>query len=146
MPLDDLIRRPVQTLPPDAPCSEAARVMRDERIGTVVVAEGAKPLGLVTDRDLAVRVMAAGEDPDRVVLRDVMSGEPIFLSEQRSIAAVIEVMRDLAIRRVMVVDDHGDLLGVVSLDDLVILLTEQLGGLSEAIRKEVAPLGPPSSR
>jgi CBS domain-containing protein len=138
VPLEDLIRRPVQTLPPGAPCAEAARVMRDENIGTVVVADGRKPLGLVTDRDLTVRVLASGEDADKLPLSAVMSGEPIFLSERRSIAAVLRVMRDLSIRRVMVVDESGDLQGLISLDDLVMLLAEQLGDVAEAIRGEIA--------
>jgi len=141
MSLDDWIRREPEALPPDASCAEAARLMRDANVGAVVVAEGARPLGLVTDRDLAVRVVAAGRDPQRVALSEVMSGEPIFLAERRSVASVIAVMRDLAIRRVMVVDDRGDLVGVIALDDLVMRLAEDLGGLAEAIRKEVAPPG-----
>lgn len=141
MSLDPLIRRFPETLPPEASCTAAARLMRDANIGSVVVADGSKPLGLVTDRDLAVRVIAEGRDPQTVRLQEVMSGEPIFLSERRSIASVIEVMRDLAIRRVMVVDDAGDLVGVITLDDLLMRTAEDLGGLAEAIRKEVAPAG-----
>jgi CBS domain-containing protein len=141
MSLDDWIRREPETLPPDASCAQAARLMRDANVGAVVVVEGARPLGLVTDRDLAVRVVAAGRDPQQVRLAEVMSGEPIFLAERRSVASVIAVMRDLAIRRVMVVDDRGHLVGVIALDDLVMRLAEDLGGLAEAIRKEVAPPG-----
>lgn len=141
MSLDQLIRRFPETLPPEASCTAAARLMRDANVGSVVVAEGSKPLGLVTDRDLAVRVVAEGRDPQAVRLQEVMSGEPIFLSERRSVASVIEVMRDLAIRRVMVVDDAGDLVGVIALDDLLMRTAEDLGGLAEAIRKEVTPAG-----
>jgi CBS domain-containing protein len=141
MSLDELIRRFPETLPPEASCAAAARLMRDANVGSVVVADGPKPLGLVTDRDLAVRVVAEGRDPEAVRLQEVMSGDPIFLSERRSVASVIEVMRDLAIRRVMVVDDAGDLVGVIALDDLLMRTAEDLAGLAEAIRKEVAPTG-----
>ena len=139
MSLDDLIHREPETLPPDASCASAARLMRDANVGAVVVVEGSKPLGLVTDRDLAVRVIASQRDPARVTLAEVMSGEPIFLSERRDVSSVVAVMRDLAIRRVMVVDDAGELVGVVAMDDLLMRLAEHLGGLTEAIRKEVAP-------
>jgi CBS domain-containing protein len=139
MSLDELLRRVPETLPPDASCVRAARLLRDANVGAVVVAEGTKPRGLVTDRDLAVRVMAAGLDPGTVRLGDIMSGEPIFLSQRRDVASVIAVMRDLAIRRVMVVDDEGDLLGVLAMDDLVMRLASDLGGLAEAIRKEIVP-------
>jgi CBS domain-containing protein len=142
MALDELIHREPETLPPDASCAEAARLMRDANVGAVVVVEGAKPLGLVTDRDLAVRVIAEQRDPQRVRLSEVMSGEPIFLSERRSVTSVVAVMRDLAIRRVMVVDDAGELVGVVAMDDLLMRIGEELAGLAEAIRKEVAPAGP----
>lgn len=139
MSLEELIRRSPETLPPDATCTAAARLMREANVGTVVVAEGAKPLGLVTDRDLAVRVVAEGRDPETVRLADVMSGEPIFLSERRSVASVIAVMRDLAIRRVMVVDEAGALIGVIALDDLLMRTADELAGLAEAIRKAVVP-------
>jgi len=141
MPLDDLIRRFPETLPPTATCSAAARMMREANVGAVVVVEGSKPLGLVTDRDLAVRVVGEGLDPGRVELAKIMSGEPIFLSERRSVESVISVMRDLAIRRVMVVDDEGDLIGVIAMDDLLLRVATDLGGLAEAIRKEIAPSG-----
>jgi CBS domain-containing protein len=139
MSLDELIRRVPETLPPDASCAQAARLLRDANVGAVVVAEGAKPRGLVTDRDLAVRVMAEGLDPDAIRLEEVMSGDPIFLSDRRDVASVVAVMRDLAIRRVMVVNDEGDLLGVLAMDDLLMRLASDLGGLAEAIRKEIVP-------
>jgi|SRR5690606_25253495 len=139
MSLEALIRRFPETLPPEATCTAAARLMREANVGAVVVAEGKRPLGLVTDRDLAVRVVAEGRDPAAVRLSEVMSGEPIFLSERRDVASVIAVMRDLAIRRVMVVDDAGDLIGVIALDDLLQEIAADLSGLAEAIRKEIAP-------
>jgi CBS domain-containing protein len=141
MSLDELIHRFPETLPPEASCAAAARLMREANVGAVVVAEGSKPLGLVTDRDLAVRVVAEGREPEQVQIQEVMSGEPIFLSERRGVGSVIAVMRDLAIRRVMVVDDAGDLVGVIALDDLLMRTAEDLGGLAETIRKEVAPSG-----
>jgi CBS domain-containing protein len=141
MSLEELIHRFPETLPPGAACTAAARLMREANVGAVVVADGSKPLGLVTDRDLAVRVVGEGRDPRQVRIEEVMSGEPIFLSERRGVASVIGVMRDLAIRRVMVVDDAGDLVGVIALDDLLMRIAEDLGGLADAIRKEVAPPG-----
>jgi len=146
MSLDELIQRAPETLPPEASCARAARLMRDANVGAVVVAEGAKPLGLVTDRDLAVRVIAEGRDAHAVPVCEIMSGDPIFLSGRRGVASVIAVMRDLAIRRVMVVDDEGSLVGVVAMDDLLMKLAVELGGLAEAIRKEVATPPVPASR
>lgn len=140
MPIESLLRRPVATLPPDARCSEAAKLMRDENIGAVVVADAdGRPLGLVTDRDLVVRVIAGGEDAETLRLRDVMSAEPIYRHRGRSIDQVIATMRDLAIRRIPIVDDDGRLRGVVTMDDLLILLADQLGALAETVRQEIKP-------
>lgn len=137
MPIESLLRRPVQTLSPDTTCREAAQLLRDEGVGCVVVSEQERPLGIVTDRDLVVRVMASGRDPDKTQLRDVMSGEPVFLTDERSIGQVAATMRQERIRRIPVVDEDGRLEGVVSLDDLLPLLAGQLADLGEAIRGEL---------
>lgn len=137
MSIERLIRRPVVTLPPEATCQEAAKVMRDEGIGAVVVADAGKPLGIVTDRDLVVRVLAAAEEADKLLLREVMSGEPIFLGSDRNLDQLISTMRDLGVRRIPVVDAEGQLEGLVALDDLLILLSDQLAGLGQAVRSEI---------
>jgi CBS domain-containing protein len=140
MSIERLIRRPVHTLPPHATCVEAARRMRDEQIGSVVVVDDGAPLGIVTDRDIVTRVLADGADADKLELRDVMSGEPIFLGGDRNLDQVIATMRDLAIRRVPVVDEDGQLLGIVALDDLLVLLADQLSGLAAVARQEIGSL------
>jgi len=137
MPIERLIKRPVQSLPPDASCADAARLMRDKNVGSVVVTRDGRPLGMVTDRDLAVRVLAEGADAERLSIGDIMSGEPIFLSGERDIAQVVAAMRDLGVRRIPIVDAEGLLSGVVTLDDLVLLLGDQLTGLAQCIRREI---------
>ena len=137
MPIERLIKRPVQSLPPDASCADAARLMRDANVGSIVVSRDGRPLGIITDRDLAVRVIADGVDARQVPISEIMSGEPIFLSGERDIAQVVAIMRDLGVRRIPIVDAEGMLSGVVSLDDLVLLLADQLTGLAQCIRHEV---------
>jgi CBS domain-containing protein len=140
MPIDRLIRRPIRTLGPDASCVEAAAMMRDDRIGAVVVADDSgRVLGIVTDRDLAVRVIAAGREPKGVALREIMSGEPIYLSRTRNLAQLLATMRELGVRRVPVVDDDGRVRGLVSFDDVLVLLADQLEDLAQVVRKEIGP-------
>lgn len=138
MSIESLLRRPVCMLPPEATCQEAAQVMRDEGVGSVVVAEEARPLGIVTDRDLVLRVMAAGREAGKTRLREVMSAQPVFLAKERGFDQLLATMRQQGVRRVPVVDEAGRLEGVVSLDDLLPLLADQLGELAEAIRGELA--------
>lgn len=139
MPIERLLRRPVTTLPPEATCDEAAKVLRDENIGCVVVAEEGRPVGVVTDRDLVIRVMAASEDPAKLELRQVMSGNPVFLGGDRSLGQVISTMREQGVRRIPVVDESGALEGLLSLDDLLLVLAEELGTLVETVRGEIEP-------
>ena len=133
MAVEQLIRRTVQTLPPEATCKDAASLMSQEGIGTVVVVDGDYPLGIITDRDLVVRVMAEGRLADKTQLQDVMSGEPILLEGDRSVDDVIKTMRNERIRRLIVVDDQGRLEGLVSSDDLLGVIAGELTDLTEAI-------------
>lgn len=133
MGIRDLVQRPGESLRPDASCAEAARVMRDQGIGSVVVAEDARPLGIVTDRDLATRVMAEDGDAREIAVVDVMSKDPIFVRGDRSISEAIAAMAKQQVRRMLIVDADGHLEGVVSLDDLVALLAGQLCDLSQTL-------------
>jgi len=139
MPIERLIHRPVKTLGPDDSCEEAAALMRDENIGAVVIVDEGRVQGVVTDRDIAVRVVASGGSPAEVRLRSIMSGEPIFLSKARTLDQLVSAMRDMGVRRVPVIEDDGTVCGLVSMDDLLVLISEQLGELAQVIRKEIAP-------
>jgi CBS domain-containing protein len=112
--------------------------MRDDKIGCVVVAEAGRPCGVVTDRDLVVRVMATGQDAEQRTLAEVMSGAPVFLGDERSLDVVIRTMREEGVRRIPVVDEAGELEGIVTLDDLLVLLGDQIGSLAETVRQEIS--------
>jgi CBS domain-containing protein len=135
--IGSLIRRSVESIAPGASCLEAARRMRDMGVGSLVVAERRRPLGMLTDRDLVIRLVARGLAPDQVMVGEIMSERPIFVSQTRDVATVLEVMRDEGVRRVPVVDDAHELVGVVALDDLILVVSSELGSIADAIRKEL---------
>lgn len=137
MAIERLIKRPPSMVPGTATCAEAARRMREEEVGSLVVVDHERPVGIVTDRDLVVRVLAESRDPAAVPVGEVMTGMPVFASSTRGLDDVIQLMRDLAVRRVPVVDEHQRAIGMVSLDDVVLLLSEQLAAIAETIRKEM---------
>ena len=137
MNISSLVRGAAETLGASATCVEAARLMRDARVGCVVVAEDRRPVGVVTDRDIAARVIAEGRDPERVRLAEVMSPRPVFLAQTAELGWALQLMRDLAVRRVPVVDERHELVGVVSLDDVIVALAGELGAVAETIRKEM---------
>lgn len=132
-----LVRRSAESLPPTASCADAARRMRDAGVGSVIIADDGRPLGIVTDRDLVTRVMARGEDAEKLCLGDVMSRKPIFVAQTRDVAYALELMRDLAVRRIPVVDDEHRIVGVIALDDVILALSTELANVAETIRKEL---------
>ncbi|MCA9240076.1 MAG: CBS domain-containing protein [Planctomycetales bacterium] len=115
----------------------AAARLRDHMVGSLIVAEpvGA-PMGILTDRDIAVRVVAAGLDPDETNVQEVMTKAPRVVREDTPIEAALEQMRAGPHRRLPVVDDKGELVGVISLDDILDLLAEEFNLIGELLRRE----------
>jgi CBS domain-containing protein len=104
-------------LPLDAPLTEAARLMRDEAIGGVLVTQGDRLCGLLTDRDIVVRAVAEGRDLTGTRLAEVCSAGIVTVSPDDEADAALRLMRELAIRRLPVVED-GRPVGLVSIGDL----------------------------
>ncbi|HEX7638304.1 MAG TPA: CBS domain-containing protein, partial [Burkholderiaceae bacterium] len=111
----------------DTPLPEAARRMRDEHVGCVVVADpsptGDVAAGLLTDRDIVVAVVALGLDPSALLAEDVMTAPLVTVPEHASHGAVLALMREHGVRRVPVVSAGGAVVGLLSFDDLVAALT-----------------------
>jgi CBS domain-containing protein len=107
------------TLDQDASLAEAARVMRDRGIGDVIVVEGDDAAGIVTDRDIVIRGVAEGADPNKTRLGQVVSGDLTSVAPDDPVERAIELMREKAVRRLPVLEG-GKPVGVVSLGDLAI--------------------------
>ena len=114
----EIMARDPQTVQADAPVREAAGLMRDADTGDVVVLEGGRLVGILTDRDIAVRVVAEGGSADTPV-RDACTTDPTTVTPDTRIEQAVELMRDRAIRRLPVVEGDRPV-GVVSLGDLAI--------------------------
>jgi CBS domain-containing protein len=112
---------------------EAARTMRERDIGNVVVAEDERLVGLVTDRDIVIRAVAEGMDPTTATLGAVASRDIIAVQPDDTAQAAALLMREQAIRRVLVVDEQG-LCGILSIGDLATEIDPDsvLGGISGA--------------
>lgn len=113
----DVMTATPETLPATTSASEAARRMRDRDIGDVIVEEGGHIYGIVTDRDLVVRVLGEGRDPATTKLKEICSRELTVLAPSDSVESAIALMKDKAIRRLPVVDG-GSPVGILSLGDL----------------------------
>jgi CBS domain-containing protein len=138
MTIDDIMRGDVVTTAPDTPVNEVATTMRDETVGSVVVVEDDAPVGLVTDRDIAVRIAADALDSTEMTARQMMTEDPVTVDVDTGILELCNAMHDEGVRRMPVVDG-GDLVGIVTLDDLTVLLSGELEQLAGVIRSESPP-------
>ena len=117
------------------PLAEAAREMGKRHVGAVVVVESrgdlVRPVGIVTDRDIVNGQVARGADLHSMKVADGKTSNPLTLSETSGLSEAIERMRARGVRRAPVVNDSGDLVGIVSFDDLVPVVADQLSALAK---------------
>jgi CBS domain-containing protein len=142
MSIGEFCNREVIVVAPSCTILEAARLMRQHHVGAlVIVAADAgvnRPVGVVTDRDLALEVMAAGLDPDEVLVGEVVTEALYSVRESEGVFETMRLMRDHGVRRLPVVDDDGGLQGIFTIDDLLALLAEEMNELSRLIVHEQA--------
>lgn len=112
------------------PVPDLARLMREYHVGDLVVVESIDapvPVGIVTDRDLVVTVLAEEVDPASLTAGDIMTSALLIARESDSLWDVLKRMRARGVRRVPVVDDrHGRLVGIITVDDVLEVLAEEL--------------------
>jgi CBS domain-containing protein len=132
--VQDVMTTNVVYLPSETTLAEAARTMREQDIGDVVVADGPALTGLVTDRDIVVRAVAERFDPASTTIGEIVSKDLVTVRPDDSVQAAALLMRDNAVRRVLVCDDEKGLVGIVSIGDLAEQIDPEsvLGGISKA--------------
>ena len=134
MTVGRICRRDVDLVDQDATARVAAQRMASRNVGSLLVVDDRRRvLGVVTDRDLALRVVAQGRDPHLTPVAEVMTPHPDTVSEQTSVEDALAVMRSRGVRRLPVVGPGGALAGVVSVDDVLVLLADEFGELSRLI-------------
>jgi CBS domain-containing protein len=116
---DLMHRRPVK-LSSSSPIAEAARRMRAENVGGVIVEDNGRAAGIVTDRDIAVRAVADGRDLEKTPISAICSTDLTMVTPDDDIDRAIDLMRQKSIRRLLVVDDKNQPVGILSLGDLAI--------------------------
>jgi CBS domain-containing protein len=121
----------------DESIQAAAERMHSHNVGTLVVLlPSGEPVGILTDRDVTVRVVAQGKDPYQTTVGEVMTACPRVVKEDTPIESALGLMRTGPFRRIPVVDAEGKLVGLLSLDDILDLLTEEFGYVRELLRRE----------
>lgn len=142
MPIGDVCIRDVVVASRETTAREAARLMSESHVGNLVVVEdiGGRrvPVGIITDRDIVRNVVAEALDASVFTLEDLAARDLVTVREDQGVFECIQQMRINGIRRMPVVDSKGGLVGIISLDDLIQLLAEEMSELAKVIVREQA--------
>jgi CBS domain-containing protein len=128
-----------RTVQPGDTLQAAAQAMDELNVGVLPVCEGDRLVGLVTDRDIVIRSVSAGQDPRTATVADAMTTDPRTLSTEDSVMDALRMMKEQQLRRVPVLDGQGKLAGIVSLGDLAASGTPEAGDALEAISIPAEP-------
>jgi CBS domain-containing protein len=136
MRLCDLFTKIVVTGRPDESLASIAHLMQEHNIGAVVIVEDQRPVGIITDRDLAMAVGAQGI-PLQTQVQNVMTRHVIAIPEDAGVFTATKYMRESQVRRLPIVDRQDRLVGIVTLDDLLRCIGRELYNLVEGIKGEM---------
>ncbi|WP_292979134.1 CBS domain-containing protein [Nitrosomonas sp.] len=139
MTAGEICNREIIVIQRDESVLEAARLMRQYHVGSLIVIDRtggcAKPVGIITDRDLVVEVLATGLDESVVTVGNIMAEELFTVKENIAIHDTVDFMRSKAVRRLPVVDATGELVGILTMNDLLEILSEEILDFARLIRR-----------
>jgi CBS domain-containing protein len=133
--IGEICSKPVVTTTPTASVRDAARLMRQKKVGAIVIVNGNRPAGILTDRDIAVSVVADGRDPASVQVSDVMHRDVTVIPAESGIADATRMFAAKGVRRLPVVDRQGKVMGILALDDLLMLLGNEMGQVASTLQR-----------
>jgi CBS domain-containing protein len=141
MDIFDFCHTNVVTAKPDASIVEVAKLMRDRHVGDVVIVEKRDdkdmPIGIVTDRDLVVELLASEMDPGKVVIEDLMTRSVVSVPQSATVRKAVEEMSQHGVRRIVVLGDDDQLVGIFTIDDVVSSYSAGMGELAHLLDREL---------
>lgn len=126
----------VVSVKPDATVQFVAGLMKEKNIGCVVVTDNHRPVGIVTDRDIALRSATLCDEPETALIESIMTRDPMIIRKDTGIFDAIQEMKTLGVRRMPIVDSGGRLVGLLTVDDLIRLLAREMADIARIIGKE----------
>jgi CBS domain-containing protein len=128
MKIKDMMHKGAEYVAPSATLQQVAKKMKDFDVGAIPVCEGGKPIGIVTDRDITIRVLANGKDVSKLTAKDVMSKNVVHCRDTEEAEDAIRIMEKNQVRRLPVLNEAQKLVGMVSLGDISHALSQDLTG------------------
>ncbi|HEX3033750.1 MAG TPA: CBS domain-containing protein [Thermodesulfobacteriota bacterium] len=140
MGLGNLVHREVVAVNEGTTVKEVVKLMEEKNVGSVVVVGGGEVVGIVTDRDILLRVVNKGLNPERSSVDEVMTKGIVVLREEMGLFDALERVKEKGVRRFPVVDARGNLKGIMTLDDIIYILGKEMADVASIIEKERAKL------
>jgi CBS domain-containing protein len=138
MTIGKIANRKVVTLSIDKTILDVAKLMKESNVGDVIIVnDESQPVGIITDRDIAIKIVADEIPPNQMFASDVMSSDLLVLREYQAIQEAFDMMCAKGVRRAPIVDELNKLTGIVSSDDLVLLVADEIESYGKLIRKQV---------
>lgn len=133
MSLEIFCRKPVVKILPERNVAEACRVMEENNIGCLIVEDDGKLCGIITDRDIALKVAGALRDPQKTSVKEIMTTDPIRISVDKDLRHLTSLMHAFHVRRVPIVNGHDTIVGIITLDDIIALIANEMSEIGKAI-------------
>jgi CBS domain-containing protein len=141
MSLREFCQRKVVSIAPEINIVEACRLMNTNNIGCLVVQERGKLCGVLTDRDIALKVTGECKNPQKTQAREIMSRSPVRIPVDKDLQQLTNLMRIHRVRRVPIVDGVDEVLGIVTMDDIIARISGEMSDLGNAVVAESLPVG-----
>lgn len=139
MSLYNFCQKQVVRISPNESVSEACRLLKEQNVGCVIVENDGKLCGILTDRDIALKVTGEERDPRHTKVREVMTQDPIRISVDKDLRHLTSLMHAYNVRRVPIVNGFDTTVGIVTLDDLIALLGDEMSEIGKAIAEGFSP-------
>lgn len=136
MSLKRFCRKPLVKVAPETNIVEVCLLMEQNNVGSVVAENNGKLCGILTDRDIALRVAGAAKDPQLTLVKDIMTADPIRISADKDLPELTALMHAYHVRRVPIVNGYDTTLGIVTLDDVIAQLGEEMAEVGKAVSEE----------
>jgi len=133
MSLRTFCRKRVVTISPERSVAEACWLMKEKNVGCLIAENHGKLCGIITDRDIALKVTGEEKDPLTTMVEEIMTSDPVRISVDKDLPELVALMHSHHVRRVPIVDQTGLTLGIVTLDDLIALFGYEMSELGKAV-------------
>lgn len=138
MSLENFCKKPVYKMSPTTNIVDACGLMEQNNVGCLIVEDQGKLCGIVTDRDIALRIAGARRDPQETKVKEIMTPDPIRVAIGSDLHHLTSLMHAYHVRRVPIVDGSDSTVGIVTLDDLIAMLGDEMFDIGKAISEEFA--------